>query len=260
MKSVLIVIDSKDRTTNSRSTSDFNIIYQNNSILNRIKSYFIKSVSVPNVEYNIHDTYVNEPANNLLYVASSGGGLRPVITIPVGQYTLAQLITAITSSATGVALGLAITQDPVTYKLTITSTAVGGIKIYSVDSTPSSTLSPSLGISTQTASFSSSITSNGLPDLAGNQNIYIGSIKMSSGTTLIDSRFNNLKVITTIPVDVPFGDVVHYETFDYVKDTIEADRYLNFGDIDIRLYNDFGQVLDLQGLEFTMIIKAFYDP
>lgn len=260
MKGVLIVIDSKDMNSSSVSTSNFTISYQNNPILNRIKSYFIKSVSVPNVEYNIHGNYVTEPANNLLYIESSGGGLQSVITIPIGQYTLAQLITAITGSATGVSLGLAITQDPNTGLLTITSTAVGGIKIYSRSSTPSSTLSPNIGITTQTAAFSASIVSNGMPALSGNQNIYIGSVKMASGTTLIDSRFNNLTVISTIPVNVPFGEVIHYETFDYVKDTIESDQYLNLREIDIRLYNDYGAILDLHGEPFTMIIKAFYEP
>ena len=263
MNSVLVVIDSKDRSSYSLSTNDFNINYPNNQILTRIKSFFVKSVTVPNVEYNIHDTYQNggtilEPANNLLYIETFGGGLQPVITVPIGQYSLVQLINEIKNSPTGLAVGLNIVQDPVTFKLTFTSTSPGGIKIYSyVDN---STIAPNIGILQTTPIFSASIISDGLPSLAGNQNVYIGSAALASGTSLIDARFNNLQVITTIPMNQNFGDVVHYETFDYVKDTIDVNGYLNLRNIDIKLYNDYGASLDLKGEPFTMIIKAYYDP
>ncbi len=259
--SLLLVVDSKDRTTNSNSTSDFSLNYSNNTTLTRIKSFFVKSFSCPNVEYNIHGTYSLEAANNLLYIETSGGGLQPVITITPGNYTIAQLITAITGSATGVAVGLGITQSATTGKLTFTATAPGGIKIYSVTSSPSSTLSPNLGVTTQTAAFSASIVADGLPFLAGNQNIYISSIKLSGGNScLVDSRIGNLQVITTIPVDVAYGSYIHYETQQYEADMIEANGYFNLTNIDIKLYGDYGQLLDLQGLPCVLILKCYYDP
>jgi hypothetical protein len=265
MNSVLIIVDSKDRVSYSPSTSDFVLNFQNNPILNRVHSFFVKSVSVPNVEYNIHGTYQFEPANNLLYIETSGGGLQAVITVPVGQYSLAQLITVLQNSATGVAVGLTIVQDPNTGKLTFNSTAPGGIKIYArgdpAISPLNSTLAPNLGILSTNAAFSSSIVAAGLPSLQGNQNIYVSSVKLSGGgTSLIDSRINNLQSITTVPCDVPFGEVIHYETSEYEKDYIKAAGYLNLRELDIKLYNDYGEILNLQGEPFTMIIKAFYDP
>jgi hypothetical protein len=131
MNSVLIVIDSKDMDDNSPSSSDFTLNFKNNFILDKCHSMFVKSVSVANVEYNIHDDYIglsNEPANNNLYIATLGG-LQPVINIPIGQYSLTQLITAIQNSTTGLAVGLTIVEDPITYKLTFNSTIAGGIII-----------------------------------------------------------------------------------------------------------------------------------
>lgn len=257
--SVLVVVDSKDKSTNSSSTSDFNIYYSNNQVLTRIKSFFIKSVSVPNVEYNIHAAYTLEPANNLLYIETSGGGLQPVITITPANYSISQLITALTGSATGLAVGLGITQSATTGKLTFTATSPGGIKLYNLAS--GSTLAPNLGITTTTAAFSASIVADGLPFLAGNQNIYISSIKLSGGcSSLIDSRIGNLQVINVIPVDQAYGSVVHYECQQYEADMIESSTYFNLREIDIKLYGDYGQLLDLQGLPFTMILKCYYDP
>ncbi len=264
MNSVLIIIDSKDMVPSLTSTSsNFTLRFKNNAILDKIHSYFVKSVSIANVEYNIHDTYDSEPANNLLYIETSGGGLQPVITIPVGQYTLAQLITAIQNSATGLAVGLTIVQDPNTGKLTFNSTAPGGIKIYAKDDVAiaplNSTLAQNLGILITSSTFSSSIVADGLSSLQGNQNVYIGCKQLSGGTSLIDARVGNLQIITTVGIDQPFGQIVHYETSDYEKDFVKAPGYFNAKELDIRLYGDFGQILNLQGIPFTMIIKAFYD-
>ncbi len=262
--SVLVVVDSKDMSANSSSTSDFAIYYANNQILTRIKSFFVKSVSVPNVEYNIHGTYSLEPSNNILQIETTDAvPITPTITVTTitvtpGQYTLAQLITAITGSAGGVTLGLGITQSALTGKLTFTTTNVNGMKIYNYAA--GSTIAPNLGISTTTAAYSASVLADGLPFLAGNQNIYISSKALASTSSLIDARIGNLQVITTVPVDVAYGSYIHYETEDYEKDMLEAYGYFNLREIDVKLYGDFGQLLDLQGLPFTMILKCYYDP
>jgi len=140
--------------------------------------------------------------------------------------------------ATGLAVGLSIVQDPVTYKLTFNSTSVGGIKIYASNDTAisplNSTLAPQIGIISTNSVFSNSIVAGGLPSLQGNQNVYISSVRLSGGTSLIDSRLNNLQVITTVGMNQPYGQVVHYETPDYEVDYIKAPGYLNLREIDIR--------------------------
>lgn len=261
MDSVLIVIDSKDRSSPTDTSSNFTLNYKNNSRLSRITSFFVKSVTFPNVEYNIHNTYKSEPANNVLYIETIGGLQAPII-IPIGQYTISQLITALQTSATGVTIGLTVIQDPITNKLTFNTTSPGGVKIYARnDSSPTnSTLAPNVGILSTSPIFSSSIVAEGLPSLSGNQNIYILSDKLSgSGAQLVDARLGNVQAIATIPVNVPFGENVHNEPD---KDLITSSDgfYFNLDSIDIKLFGDYGQILDLQGENFTMILKAYYDP
>ena len=80
--SLIMVLNSKFRTADSNSSSDFTIsIGQSISI----KQMVIQSVTLPNTVYNI------DSSNNVGFITLIGLGTY-VILVPVGQYNLADFL------------------------------------------------------------------------------------------------------------------------------------------------------------------------
>ena len=84
----LLVINSKDKEVGSNSNSDFTIQAQEKYLLQGISRIVIVEATVPNLFTNINDD------NNILDFKEAGGPILQAF-LPVGQYNVTQLISAL---------------------------------------------------------------------------------------------------------------------------------------------------------------------
>ncbi|MES2577059.1 MAG: hypothetical protein V4589_05575 [Bacteroidota bacterium] len=253
MASVLIYISSDDRTAESKSTSDFTVSYGNNNKLTRIRNFYVKSLSIPNVSNNVyHSSDVNSVPENHIFTYSSGS-----ITLPEGFYNMTQLIAAITADALAIADGMSITVNPLTGFLTFTTTSP--VSFYNLaDGNSMATL---LGIKTSSVAPALTFTTTNLPDLSGVNNVFVSSLALSGNSMRMIQKKTNKPYIIDVPInEVAHGFYLNYETQHFELDEVSANSYFNLDAIDIQLYDPLGRIIDLHGLQFNMTIRAFYDP
>ena len=106
-ESSIVVLNSKFRTADSASSSNFQIsIGQSVSI----KQIVVKSVSMPNSFYNINSS------NNVAFLNLIGLGTY-VVLVPEGQYNLADFLTTLNTLLTAIDIGSSVVQNPLTLKL-----------------------------------------------------------------------------------------------------------------------------------------------
>lgn len=245
MSTNYIVINSAYRTSDSRSTSDFTY-----NIGSSLETDFvtIKSVSIPHVEYNINST------KNKLRISS--GGVVHDLTIPVGQYDVSQLITELqTQIITAIGGTCAITLDPVTKKLNFQASA--GLRVSTVKTV--SSLSKYLGIAYGTSYYpttdSINFNATGIPVLQGPNNYYLASSVLSQGYASILTSGQRVPIILPVPVDVEYGQIQQYESNDTELNTKQFSRPQNIQNIDIKIYDDDLQIVDLHSQDIEVILK-----
>jgi hypothetical protein len=245
MSTNFVVINSAYRTSDSRSTSDFTY-----NIGTSIETDFvtIKSVSIPHVEYNI------TISKNKLRISS--GGTTHDLTVPVGQYDVSQLITELQAQIIAAIGGTcAITLDPVTKKLNFQASA--GLRI-STDKTLSS-ISKYLGIPYNSGFYpitdSTNFDATALPVLQGSNNYYLASSVLSQGYASILTNGQRVPIIMPVPIDVEYGRIQQYESNDTELNTKQFSRPQNIQNIDIKIYDDDLNIVDLQGQDIEVVLK-----
>lgn len=219
--------------------------------LQRCRAISLIGAIIPNKSYNI-----NSLNNVLRYDLDSGGDAS--LTVPVGNYTTAELMAVVATTLTGVT----ITQQDYTSLINFASGSGTTIDISSLETDALSTLAPFLGITTDISlGNSANIDADVIPDLNGLDAVLVESARLapsnliSSGTDGVSEDYN---VIACIPITVSFG----YNEI-WVQETTEQSKVLydqprNITDIDIRLTDLNHNVLDLQS-ESTLIFRAYYD-
>ena len=65
-------------------------------------------------------------------------------------------------------------------------------------------------------------------------------------------------IVGLIPVTAAFGEIVHYETPHEGLEVINYDGETNIQNIDITLLDNNGNILNLNGGFFNMILKVFF--
>jgi hypothetical protein len=246
-------INSKERDTLlSGSASNMVIKFDaNNPLISQIHSIALKSCSIPNTVNNVDTT-------NNAFTFSTGGVLK---TIPLleGNYNMTSLIKALETSSQGISVGMDIVVDPVTGRLEFSFTTPS--KLLPLFDTNGNTLNKAatlFGIGRGSLIDVPVYLVTNLPNLIGLKNIYIACNELSGGDYLIDAQLGQLNIFAHIPVDVPFGKIQHYLSYDQDLDMLlfPADRNLDY--LTIKLFDDRGVIIDLQGLDYQFIIKIYY--
>ena len=114
-KEKLLVVNSKDRI--SGSNSDFEVLF-NDSSCQQVLKCLVKDCFIPNLFYNIND------ANNTLEFKQNAEA-NQTVTVPIGQYSIDQLITQLKSSIDSKLIDgaiVTITKHPTLYNLIFTFT------------------------------------------------------------------------------------------------------------------------------------------
>ena len=168
------------------------------------------------------------------------------IVIPIGQYNITSFITAL--ELAGVALGLSITQSPLTSKLTLTTTTA--IQWLAIDLNPMATV---LGIEYHDIIDALVKQCQDLPNLQGLQHIYIASNALSNNTSMITEDKNKINVFAEIPITVPFGFLQVVSNDSATMDRTDLASLKNISTIDIKLLDVNNRVVDLNGADFTLI-------
>lgn len=248
----LLRINSINKKPQSISNSDFQFNFGNGDTVQGTNRIIVKSIDIPNVFYNLR----NDPFANKTEFVYKIAGVPTTITLKEGQYDELSLIDALQTNVTLAALGLAIVVDNITGKFKFTTTTA----IEFISLADGNGMAVVLGILTGSGSDVMAFDSEGLPDLSGVQEVYITSTELADGSNLVTNDGLTFSVLAHIPITVPFADIEHWRAFDA---DLEEITYLSYDsgktirDVGIQIRDRHGDILDLQGLNINIILKAF---
>ena len=248
IQSSLLVVNSKERTTDSKSTSNFEYAIGQSLTVKQID---IKSISIPVTQYNITS------GNNFFDVLISNP--TPAVhtfTATVGQYTLAQITTEIELFFSNLATTVTLIQNPITYKIQLTSSN----PIQFLHPTPRQLLT-TLGLTDSAIPNTAQtvIDFNVIPSLYGLFNYYILTKVLSQGSNGLFNSGIQQALQTNIPIDVPFGFVQRYEPTVIETNSIVFAKPVNIQFIDIKIVDVNLNEVDLNGSNIELVYKLYID-
>ena len=247
MRSNIVVIDSRYRKNPDTTVSSNFRINFNYPIWAR--GFTIKQLIIPNTEYN-----VDEKNNVFSYFYNSA---PQAITIPVGQYTLTDLLGFLQSGVQTTTGDDTITfsQDPFTKKVVISSPT----QTITLNNDPNLTnlVAPFLGFPQSVNVSGNTLIGSLLPKLTGTLNFYLTSNTLSQGTSGYLGNGIEVPLVCACPMDrAAYGQYAFIEQDHPTLNTYMFDRDVNLQNIDIRLVNFENEEVDLKGLPITIILRT----
>ena len=238
-----IHVNSKDRTSDSNGSTDFQIILSQALEFDEIQ---LNTLQMPYTYYNINSL------TNLLVI--EWNSVQHNLTLTNGSYTLSELQTELNSQVQTINSNISVTLDNNTWMFTFnfsSATPNTGQLLLS-----KSTINRLIGFpSTTDTSLSGSITST-IPALTLDQSFIFISIN-EIGTNVLSSTLNN-KYSFYVPVSVNAGDMLLYTSnldLDNKFKVSTSTKYISFR---VRVYDTFGNILNINNSDWSMIIKVFY--
>jgi hypothetical protein len=235
------VINSKDRK-NPLTEITSNFTWSFNKNINRVSEILIKSVQIPFSFYVINST------NNYFIINST------TITISNGNYTATSLILELINKINaGIGGNTVITYSSQTLKLTISNDNNIQIRAHNPGVT-NSPLSKLLGFLVDSLS-NTTIIADSAMNISGPNYISIDSQFLTrpiQNKTLYSD--DNLQTsLLAVPVHTSFGDIITLEPNLPIR--LNYKISINTSDIiDIKLLDEFGNIINLNGLDWAMQI------
>lgn len=244
-----IIIQSKDRNFGNVE----NAYYARNLNLSGFDGFSVKAITFLNNIYPVNSY------NNSLTTSYGVGPEVLNITINPGNYTATQLASALQTALNTASAGLgylttyAVAFNAITSKITITATAGANLE------TATGTLAPLLGFNATTINTS---------------NVYVGSdpvnitySNMMAVTSNEWSKYNhpNLRsdgLVGSIIYNVPIGTMiyganVYWESKAQHINIIPWDRSQTINNFDISLYDDKGQLVNMNNSNYTIELNLY---
>ncbi len=199
-----VIVNSKFKSSVSKSTSDFVFSLGETT---EVTDIAVKSISIANVEYNVKER------GNLLIV--NNGVTDYVISIPVGQYSITQLLSAIETGLTTAYGGTnTLTLDPVTQKVIVSTTTPIRFRTdffwspvsYLIGMPRVSDVGGVLNY--YPSNVSSSINASGFPNLQGANNYHVVSNALGQGKGSLLKNNDKRPIILSVPITANFGEIV----------------------------------------------------
>ncbi len=235
------VINSKNRRLPLTETSH-NFTFSFNDLTTRITEIVIERVEIPYSFYAINAT------NNVLKLNNNA----ITITLTPGNYTSTTIQTELKSKidAAFADTNTTVSFSSSTYKLTISRTSA--FIINSSSDEPTSTAADILGFKVSTAS-STSATASGAINISGPNYIIIRSTFLTKPIQhkMLYSNTTYQNNLWAVPLSSSPGDII----FEYPNMPIRLNYKFSISPtdiIDIQLYDDSGNFLDLNGLDWAM--------
>ena len=252
MRNSLVRISSSERLDKTNPTTNFTVAMGNDSYMGKITSFAVKEVCIPNTSYNINAT------NNVLYLDNQEG-TEYIITIPPGQYSQSDLFAWLNNVSNNPYFS--ISQDPITKKYNCTKISLG-IYQFSIITTQVNAFNGFLGLNTNVAlEITVGTQLPNLPDLSGLRNFYVCSNTLGDGHAMISPTLPKFSCISVVPNEVPFGSINFYRANEQELETIAFPSQLHgkcCSYVDLQLRDLNGGIVDLNGLNWTLILKVFY--
>ena len=267
-----LVVSSNDKTPDSVSNADFKVRLGDSYFSQQVCGISVVSCTVPNIIYNINEN------NNKLVVSR---GVPPLVipqaVIPVGQYTISELMTAVTDAIYAVlvlgTLDIKITQDPLTQKLKFET--VDNIQIFKFyysfydftnNITYYSTIWEVLGLDPKVPLYTSALYPTSgkqtifapyIPNLSGTQYINILS-NLSENNSIDGVGVKSLLEIVSM-YDTPFG-AMHTQTTNMAEHAVI--KYVNprnLNNITIKLVDEKYRNIDIGNFPVTVVLRIYFD-
>ena len=227
-KKHILLLSSKDR---SSGTPEDSIFHLNENELHETHNVMLKDIVIPNTMYNIRTS------NNTLDYDI--GGVAKTATVPVGYYSLADLVIALNTAQAD----LVFSENSFAKKLNVTSASNSFIKT-------SSTIKKVIGASIQNVP-STSYTLDSFYNLNPTNYIHVIS-NLAEADALISSSGKRYAVIASIPVLFSFGSILNQTENNDTLDSSKHISNLNLSTINMRLVDDDFQTIELNGSEWQI--------
>jgi hypothetical protein len=253
-KSRLLRLSSEDKSVGTQGKFTIDIASAG-GIIDNVNGFIVHSIQCPNVFDNV-TSY-----NNVLSLTSGAGATDFTITLATGYYYVDDLVTALQT-----AINAAITTDTVVISRTGTDPNkklafhfVGDD--YTIDSTGTSTMLDSLGITSALFCAEAVTTSaQSIPNLIGETDLYVHS-KTLCPNNLIEGN-GSFSVIDKLNLDQPFGAMC-YSSFDqedtHMMKYVPYESKKTIRSIQITLRNRAGNILILpDNFDFSMMLMVYY--
>jgi hypothetical protein len=252
MISKRLILNNKDRNIAlSQSSSHFIINLKDSFHLQSVQSVAVESCTLTNLVYNINET------NNTIRWTEGAG---PIITrsLPSGQYTLTEfmdeLIVQLNSIGSAV---FNVVQDVVTKKIVITNATISFFIL------GESTINPVLGLPSTHNSVSvvgggtNTLNCDYTPNLGGTDTLYLHSKALSEWNSITSSA-GSTSIISYISFhDTPFGGTATRFITDTEGSMINFSIPRNLQNIDLKVRDANGNIVDLQNSEIIIVLKAY---
>ena len=230
-KKHILLLNSKDRSSGTATDLVFHL---NENDLHESHSVMLKDIVIPNTIYNIRTT------NNTLDYDING--VAKSVNIPVGNYSLSDLVTALNTAQTD----LVFSSNSMLKKLMVSSATVSFIKV-------SSTIKKVIGVTTQNVP-AVSYTLDSFYNLNPTNYIHVIS-NLAEPDALVASNNKKYAVIASIPVLYGFGYILNQTEDRDTQDISKHNSHLNLSTINIRLVDDDFQTIDLNGSNWNISLS-----
>jgi len=257
-----LVVSSNDKTSDSLNNADFKVRLGDSYFSQQVSGISVVSCTVPNIIYNINQY------NNTLSVSKDPIDLLKgvsTITVPIGQYTITELLSAITTQILQAdqvpPLNITITQDSLTQKIKFTDTI--RFIFYNTTQYPS-TIWSVLGFDSHVQQISIfeagpnlwTVRAPYIPNLSGSQYVNILS-NLSENNSIDGQGVKSLLEIVSF-YDTPFGSM-HTQTANTAEyATIMYTQPRNLNNVIIKLVDEKYRPIDIENFPVTIVLKIYF--
>jgi hypothetical protein len=247
-RSALIRLNSTDLSPFTATTND-GLYSMSDQQLHNVKYVVLKSVRIPNTQYNVN-------SNNNAWLFPNATKPAGDYLVPEGQYDISTLMTTLETLVGG---GLTITQDAVTQKLAFD---MGGPLFSLIGDASTNVFGYNiLGTRSTVIDSAVSVTASSLPNLAGLRGVQIRSKTLAPFAHLSGSDGRLRRVFATVPITVDFGQTQTHEETDIDNldfSDFASDHGRNLSQVDITLLDsDTNLPLILNGGQYEIILRTF---
>ena len=237
----ILKINSRD-SNYKVTTNPIQVSFNNTGNSSLIQRITVKGACIPNVFYNV------TASNNKLDIVIDSVTYN--VVFPVGQYTVTSLLSYFNATTVSAISSITLTFNSFLNKIVINSPASTGIFsglstcFHLIGLKPNEDFTFIAGATTMLY----------MPDLSGVRNIY-AETSFSNMHCLDHTGYKSYGAF--IPVDKPFGSIVHYiNTEQDLNDIVRSKVYSqNLNTIEIGLRDVYGNMLDLQNQPWEITFK-----
>ena len=253
-KEKIMVVNSKDRI--SGSNSDFEVLF-NDSSCQQVVKVLVRDCFIPNLFYNINNT------NNILEFKQNAEA-NETVTVPVGQYSIDQLITQLKTSIDVKLIDgaiVTITKHPTLYNLIFTFTGALSPANNTVTFFKDlSLINDVIGLTSDVGP--STVLSMPSPfNLKGTEFVQIHAPQVAEVHGLDGGASGYISLLETVSLaETAFGTIAHRQNNDDELSMLLYEQPRNISRVGIVLRDESGIRLQLPDNAYiTVILKIFFD-